>query len=57
LNNADAITKKVKYIPLSMKDYRHTMVNYKIKKTGTAFGGEAEVGVTIEELLKREPKN
>lgn len=57
LNNADAIAKQVKYIPLSMKDYRHTMVNYKVKKTGTAFGGEAEVGVTIEELLKREPKN
>lgn len=57
LNNADAISRKVKYIPLSMKDYRHTMVNYKVKKTGTAFGGEAEVGVTIEELLKREPKN
>lgn len=57
LNHADAISKQVKYIPLSMKDYRHTMVNYKVKKTGTAFGGEAEVGVTIEELLKREPKN
>lgn len=57
LNNADAIAKQVKYVPLSMKDYRHTMVNYKVKKTGTAFGGEAEVGVTIEELLKREPKN
>lgn len=57
LNNAEAVVKQVKYIPLSMKDYRHTMVNYKVKKTGTAFGGEAEVGVTIEELLKREPKN
>ncbi|MBR7801001.1 PstS family phosphate ABC transporter substrate-binding protein [Undibacterium sp. FT137W] len=57
LNHAETVAKQVKYIPLSMKDYRHTMVNYKIKKTGTAFGGEAEVGVTIEELLKREPKN
>ncbi len=57
LNNAETMAKQVKYIPLSMKDYRHTMVNYKVKKTGTAFGGEAEVGVTIEELLKREPKN
>ena len=25
-------------------------------KKGTVFGGEAEVGVTIEELLKREAK-
>lgn len=57
LNAAEAASKQVKYIPLSMKDYRHTAVNYKVKKTGTAFGGEPEVGVTIEELLKREPKN
>lgn len=57
LNNAETVSKQVKYIPLSFKDYRHTAVNYKVKKTGTAFGGEPEVGVTIEELLKREPKN
>lgn len=57
LNNAEAAAKQTKYIPLSLKDYRHTAVNYKVKKTGTAFGGEPEVGVTIEELLKREPKN
>ncbi|MBY0572696.1 MAG: PstS family phosphate ABC transporter substrate-binding protein [Undibacterium sp.] len=57
LSTAENTAKKVKYIPLSMMDYAHTMVNYKVKKTGTAFGGEAEVGITIEELLKREPKN
>lgn len=57
LSNAENASKQVKYIPLSLKDYRHTAVNYKVKKAGTAFGGEPEVGVTIEELLKREPKN
>jgi phosphate transport system substrate-binding protein len=57
LNHAENLVKQVKYIPLSGKDYRHTAVNYKVKKTGTAFGGEPEIGVTIEELLKREPKN
>lgn len=57
LANAESAAKQAKYIPLSLKDYRHTSVNYKVKKTGTAFGGEPEVGVTIEELLKREPKN
>jgi phosphate transport system substrate-binding protein len=57
LAHADKMMKQVKYIPLSLKDYRHTLVNYKVKKTGTAFGGEAEVGVTIEDLLRREPKN
>lgn len=56
LNQAEQISKQVKYIPLTKKDYQHTIVNFQNKKPGTAFGGEAEVGVTIEELLKREPK-
>lgn len=56
LNQAEQFTKQVKYIPLNKKDYQHTIVNFQNKKLGTAFGGEAEVGVTIEELLKREPK-
>jgi phosphate transport system substrate-binding protein len=57
LNHGEKLVKQVKYIPLNAKDYRHAIVNHKIKKTGTAFGGEAEVGVTISELLRREPKN
>jgi hypothetical protein len=28
----------------------------KSRKVGTAFGGSADVGVTIDNLLKREPK-
>lgn len=56
LNQAEQLAKQVKYIPLSKKDYQHAIVNFQNKKLGTAFGGEAEVGVTIEELLKREPK-
>jgi hypothetical protein len=30
--------------------------NFTKKRTGTAFGGVAEVGVTMSELLKRDPK-
>lgn len=55
LNNGIQIVKEVNFIPLTFKDYKHTLVNYKTKKTGTAFGGVAEVGVTISELLKRNP--
>lgn len=55
LNNGMQIVKDVNYIPLSFKDYKHALVNYKTKKTGTAFGGVAEVGVTIAELLRRNP--
>lgn len=57
LTQAAQASSLVKAIPLSAKDYAHTMVNYRVRKIGTAFGGEAEIGVTIEELLKREPKN
>jgi phosphate transport system substrate-binding protein len=57
LNHGEKIVRQVKYIPLNAKDYRHAMVNLKVKKTGTAFGGEPEVGVTIAELLHRDPKN
>ena len=56
LNNASKLVKEVKYIPLSEQDYRHTMANFTSRKTGTAFGGEPEIGVTIAELLRREPK-
>lgn len=55
LNNGEKIVKEVNYIPLSFKDYKHALVNFKTKKTGTAFGGVAEVGVTIAELLRRNP--
>ena len=33
------------------------MEHLKKGKIGTVFGGEAEVGVKIEDLLKREAKN
>ena len=36
--------------------YKHALENFSKKKTGTAFGGEAEVGVKVADLLKRNPK-
>jgi phosphate transport system substrate-binding protein len=30
---------------------------FKKMQTGTGFGGVPEVGLTVEEILKREPKN
>ena len=56
LKNGEKLVKQVKYIPLTAKDYAHAMVNFKSKKTGTAFGGDAEIGVTVAELLRRNPK-
>ena len=56
LKNAEALTKEVKYVPLTAGDYKHALENFGKLKTGTAFGGHSEVGVKVAELLKRDPK-
>lgn len=56
LKNAAALTKEVKYVPLTDADYKHALDNFTKKKTGTAFGGHSEVGVKVSDLLKRDPK-
>lgn len=56
LKNGKQLVKEVKYVPLSDADYRHALDNFAKRKSGTAFGGEAEVGVKVSDLLKRDPK-
>lgn len=56
LKNGKKLVAEVKYVPLSDKDYQHAQDNFNKKKTGTAFGGESEVGVKVSELLARNPK-
>jgi len=56
MKNASKLTKEVKYVPLSAKAYTTNMEHVEKKKKGTVFGGTAEVGITIEELQKREAK-
>jgi phosphate transport system substrate-binding protein len=56
LKNGGKLAKEVKYVPLTDGDYKHALENFGKRKTGTAFGGEAEVGVKVAELLKRDPK-
>jgi phosphate transport system substrate-binding protein len=50
------LTKEVKYVPLPAKAYTVNLEHLAKKKLGTVFGGNAEVGITIEELQKREAK-
>jgi phosphate transport system substrate-binding protein len=57
LNQAPKLTKAVKYVPLPDKAYSLAKSNFAKKKTGTGFGGEPEVGVSVEELLQREGKH
>ncbi|MGB7947146.1 MAG: PstS family phosphate ABC transporter substrate-binding protein [Candidatus Binatia bacterium] len=56
LKNAPPLVKEVKYVPLPAKAYSMAMEHFKKGRVGTVFGGKPEVGVTIEELLKREAK-
>jgi phosphate transport system substrate-binding protein len=56
LKSAPKLVKEVKYVPLPDKLYGLGASRVKSGKVGTAFGGKAEVGVTIDDLMKREPK-
>jgi phosphate transport system substrate-binding protein len=56
LTHGGKLAKEVKYVPLGAADYKHAMDNFNKKRTGTGFGGVAEVGVKVSDLLKRDPK-
>jgi phosphate transport system substrate-binding protein len=50
------LAREVKYVPLPDAAYRTAWEHVTKGKKGTVFGGVAEVGITIEELLRREAK-
>ena len=56
MKEAPKIAKEVKYVPLPPKAYTSNLEHIAKGKKGTVFGGNAEVGVTIEELMAREAK-
>ena len=56
MKNAAELVREVKYVPLPAKIYTSNIEHMNKKKLGTVFGGHAEVGVSIEELVKREAK-
>lgn len=54
LNQAAKIVPDVKYVPLPAKAYDMGKDHVKNSKLGTVFGGHSEVGLKIEQLMKRE---
>jgi phosphate transport system substrate-binding protein len=56
LKQAPSLVRQVKYVPLPDKVYSMGAARLTAGKVGTAFGGHADVGVTIDDLLKRDPK-
>ena len=56
MKNAAKLTKEVKYVPLPASAYTGNLEHVAKKKYGSVFGGKNEVGITVEELMKREAK-
>ena len=54
MKSGGKLAREVKYVPLPDSAYKSALEHVQKGKKGTVFGGVAEVGVTIEELLKRE---
>jgi phosphate transport system substrate-binding protein len=56
MTNGAKLSREVKYVPLPDSAYKTAWEHVLKMKKGTVFGGEAEVGVKIEDLLRREAK-
>ncbi len=57
MKNAVPLIKEVKYLPLPDRAYPLALEKFKKGVTGTVFGGVPEVGLSIDELMKRETKS
>ncbi|MEZ5964996.1 MAG: PstS family phosphate ABC transporter substrate-binding protein [Planctomycetota bacterium] len=49
------LAKEVGYLPLPDAAYTACLARFDQRQVGTAFGGVPEIGVTIDEVLKRQP--
>jgi phosphate transport system substrate-binding protein len=56
IKHAPTLVSEVQYVPLPSAEYEGVTKRFQKSETGTAFGGTAEVGVSIMELLNRRPK-
>ena len=54
LRNAETFAKVVGYVPLADETYSIALDHLQQTKLGTAFGGEAQVNLKLEDLLDRE---
>ena len=51
------LIKEVKYLPLPEQAYQGALKKFNAGKTGSVFGGVPEVGVSIDDLMKREARS
>jgi phosphate transport system substrate-binding protein len=57
LQNAATLAAEVKYLQLPESAYQMALERFRSMQTGTGFGGVPEVGLHIEEILRRPPKS
>jgi phosphate transport system substrate-binding protein len=55
LTKGPALVKEVKYLPLPDAAYKMGLERFKTGQLGTGFGGVPEVGLPVEEILKKKP--
>ncbi|MDP2247225.1 MAG: PstS family phosphate ABC transporter substrate-binding protein [Nitrosomonadales bacterium] len=53
IENSKELIQEVKFIPLPDNEYTAVTEHWQARKVGTGFGGHPEVGIKIEDLLKR----
>lgn len=51
------LVEEVKYLPLPQKAYDEALKHFREGRTGSVFGGKPEVGISIEDLMKRDAKS
>ena len=56
MKHAETLVREVKYVPLPKAAYEGNLKHVKDNKIGTVFGGKNEIGITVEDLMKREAK-
>jgi len=56
LQNAEKLVPEVKYVALPKKAYDIGLEHLQKKKVGTVFAGHSDIGVRIEDLMKKESK-
>jgi phosphate transport system substrate-binding protein len=57
LTHGKELVAEVKYIPLPAQAYEMAKERFAKRQSGSGFGGVPEVGLPIEEILKREPRS
>jgi phosphate transport system substrate-binding protein len=57
MQNAEQLVREVKCVPLPATAYTGNIKHMDEKRYGSVFGGKNEIGITIEDLMKREAKD